>query len=279
MNPLILLAALAPGQADPVALQKAVTLYASFNEAVQADVAGGEKTLSTRFNDPKEKGKFTFEKSISKTAFRIAKGKGLAGGALECVDVLPNNGRIFFPARDNIAYQKGGWSGAVSLWCKTDPDKLLKTKFCDPIQITQKGANDGGIWFDFNDAKPRDLRMGLFPAIVPGTKAATEADKDAPMVWVKGVGWKADDWHHVVLNFQNLDTGKADAVATLYVDGKKIGEIKDRELSMNWDVDRAGIYVAINFIGLLDELAVFRRTLTMDEIGLLHKSPGVLMKK
>ena len=75
--------------------------------------------------------------------------------------MLPRNGRIFFPAKGNLAFKKGGWGGAVSLWINTDPNTLLKTKFCDPIQITQKGANNGGIWFDFNDAKPRDLRMGV----------------------------------------------------------------------------------------------------------------------
>lgn len=276
MTNLILLAVLAPADADPAGLRKAVRLYASFDEALQADVASGSKTLSTRFNHPTEKGTFTFDKAVSKTAFRIAKGKGIAGGALECVDVLPNNGRIFFPARDNLAFKKGGWSGAVSVWVKTDPDKLLKTKFCDPIQITQKGANDGGIWFDFNDAKPRDLRMGVFPAVPAGKKPIAESAKDAPMVWVKGIGWKADDWHHVVLNWRNLDTGKKDALATLWIDGKKMGDIKDRELAMNWDIDRAGIYVAVNFIGLLDELAVFGRDLTAEEIGLLQKTPGLL---
>ena len=69
-------------------------------------------------------------------------------------------------------YKKGGWSGSVSTWIKTDPDKLLKTKFCVPVQITQKGAIDGGIWFDFNDKKPRDMRMGTFPAVPKGEKGS-----------------------------------------------------------------------------------------------------------
>jgi len=41
-------------------------------------------------------------------------------------------------------------------------------------------------------------------------------------------------------------------------------------------VDQAGIYVAVNYIGLLDELALFKRPLTEAEIGLLHSKPGVL---
>jgi hypothetical protein len=261
---------------DNDSLLRAVTLYASFDKEVKADVGGGTLTLSTRYNHLKEKGKFVVEKGFPAKAFRIAEDKGISGGALEAVDVLPNNGRIFFPARGNIAFKKGGWSGGLSVWVKTDPNKLLKTKFCDPIQITQKGANDGGIWFDFNDAKPRDMRMGVFPAIPPGGKGISESDPKAPMVWMRKVGFTADRWHHVALTWRNLDTGKKTAEATLFIDGKRIGAVKDRALAMAWDVDRAGIYIAVNYIGLLDELALFNRELTGEDVKELHAKPGLL---
>ena len=261
---------------DTDAITKAVSLYASFDEEVKADVGGGDLALSTRSNHATEKGKFVVAKGISGKAFRIAKGKGISGGALECVDVLPNNGRIFFPVKGNLAFAKGGWGGGVSVWMKTDPDKLLKTKFCDPIQITHKGSGDGGLWFDFNDDKPRAMRMGAFPAVPVGAKGMEESDPKAPMVWVRKPGLKETDWHHVVMTWRNLDTGKADAAVTLYIDGKLIGAVEDRPLAMGWDVDKAGVYVAINFIGLLDELALYKRELTADEVKLLHSNPGML---
>ncbi len=257
-------------------IRKAVTLYASFDDAVEADAGGGTLTLSTRFNHPKEKGQFLFEKGCNEKVFRIAKGKGIHGGALEAVDVLPNNGRIFFPAKGNIGFKPGGWGGAVSLWINTDPNKLLKTAFCDPVQITQKSATNGGIWFDFNNAKPRDLRMGAFPAIAAGQKGIAESDPQAPMVRVPGVSFTQGDWHHVVLTWTNFDTGKADALEILYIDGKRIGDVKDRPIAMAWDLAQAGIYVAVNYIGLLDEFAVFNRPLTAAEVALLHRQPGLL---
>ncbi len=262
--------------ANETGLRQAVTLYASFDEAVRADCGGGDLTLHTRYNHATEKGKFVFEKSLDGRAFRIAKGKGVQGGALEATDVLPRNGRIFFPAQGNIAFKKGGWGGAISVWISTDPDKLLKTRFCDPVQITQKGATNGGIWFDFNDAKPRDLRMGVFPVAAKGQQPIKEDAADAPMVPVKAVGFQAGDWHHVVLSWQNLDTGRADGTASLYIDGKLIGTISKRDLRMDWELERAGIYVAVNYIGLLDEFAVFNRPLTAAEVTLLRQRPGVL---
>ncbi len=256
-------------------LDKAVTLYASFDEKIDADFGGGERTLSTRSGAP-GKGPYTFTKGFDAKAFRSAPGKGIAGGALEAVDVLPNHGRIFFPAKGNIAFKKGGWGGAVSCWINTDPNTLLITAFCDPVQITEKGAGNGGIWFDFNNEKPRDLRMGVFPAVPEGQKGAQESDPDAPMVRVPAVKMKEGEWHHVVLSWRNFDTGKADAHATLYIDGKRIGDVKDRAIAMDWNLDKAGIYVAVNYIGLLDEFAVFNRELSADEVIVLHREPGAL---
>lgn len=270
------LAGAALGFAEEADLLKAATFYASFDEGLQADFGAGGRILATRYNHETEKGKFVFEKGFDDNVFRIAKGKGIHGGALDATHVLPRNGRIFYPARDNLAFKKGGWGGAVSFWINTDPNTLLKTKFCDPIQITQKGANNGGIWVDFNDAKPRDLRHGAFPVVPEGKTPIKEEDPQAPMVRVKNIGFKTGDWHHLVLSWNNFDTGKADGISALYIDGKLIGEIKDRDLAMDWDMDKAGIYVAVSYIGLLDELALFNRPLTNAEVDMLQRKPGYL---
>ncbi len=261
---------------DSPELLKAVSFYASFDEEVKGDMGGGQLTPDTRFNHPTEAGRFVVEKGFNQDVFRIAKEKGIAGGALEAVDVLPRNGRIFFPAKGNLPFEAGGWSGALSMWVKTDPDTLLKTTFCDPVQITQKGANNGGLWFDFNNAKPRDLRHGAFPGVLDGETPLKEEDADAPMVRVPKIGWKAADWHHVVLNWKHLDTGKPDAASQLWIDGKLIGEVKGRAIAMRWDLDTTGIYVAVNYIGLIDETAIFRRDLTPEEIKALHEHPAIL---
>lgn len=260
---------------DSDIVRKAVTFYASFDDAVKGDV-GGSLEPATRFNHETRMGEFVFEKGIDGKLFRVAKDKGVQGGALECTGVLPRNGRIYFPMKGNLAYKKGGWSGAVSFWINTDPDELIPTKFSDPIQITQKGAHNGAIWCDFNDAKPRAMRHGAFTALAEGQTPIKEEDPNAPMVRLPRVGFKQGDWHHIVLNWRNFDTGKNDAVSALYLDGKLVGEIKDRAIAMDWDVEKAGIYVGINHVGLLDELAVFGRELTSDEIRRLHTKPDLL---
>jgi Concanavalin A-like lectin/glucanases superfamily len=252
----------ATGRADEATVRQAVTFYASFDEAVKADFGGGDLEAGTRFPHPTEKGRFVFEKGFDDAVLKVAKGKGVAGGAFEATDVVPKNGWLYFPVKGNLAFKKGGWSGSVSVWCNTDPNRLIQAKFCDPLQITEKGYDNGALWFDFNDAKPRDLRFGAFTARPDGQKAVAETDPKVPLVRAPGNAGKAGEWHHVALTFHNLDTGKPDAVTALYLDGKRIGEVKDQAIAMAWDVEKARVYLSLGYVGLLDEFALFDRALT-----------------
>lgn len=45
---------------------------------------------------------------------------------------------------------------------------------------------------------------------------------------------------------------------------------------MRWRMGHTEIYFAVNYIGLLDEFAVFRRPLTAPEIRRLAEDPGAL---
>lgn len=265
--------AAAHGKAPP---HEDVTLYASFDEEIIADFGGGNGRLQTRMNDSKADGGHTFNAGYPFSAFSVAKEQGVHGGALLCADVLPHRGRIFFPAQGNLAFKRGGWGGAASFWLKTDPNVQLQTPFCDPIQITHKGAHDGGIWIDFPDTQPRDMRMGVFRGLAAEEKPLKESDPQAAIVRLPKVGFTKDRWHHVVMTWENFDTGEPNARAGLYVDGRLIGEVKDRELAMEWDIEKTGIYIGVNLIGMMDELAVFKRSLTADEVAFLHEHPRYL---
>jgi hypothetical protein len=81
----------APSPAD-------ISLYASFDEMVQADV-GGELRLRTRADHPEWKGEFVFRDGFPASAFQISKGTGVSDGALECRNVLDLSPGTSKPAR------------------------------------------------------------------------------------------------------------------------------------------------------------------------------------
>jgi hypothetical protein len=259
--------------AEPI--RESVTFYASFDKQLAEDFGGGSLAVSTRSDVPKKRGEYVIQAGFPAEAFRIVP-NGKHGGALEAVDVLPNRGRLFFPARGNIAFKPTGWNGSVSFWLKTNPDTMLKTKYCDPIQITQKRAHDGALWVDFPDTKPRDLRLGAFSSLAVGEAPVKESDPAAPLIRVKKIGFKKDEWHHIVMTWRNIDTGKPDANVSLWIDGRRVGQVPKREIGMKWDLDRTGIYIAVSLIGQLDELAIFDRELTKGEVGSLFRDAGLL---
>lgn len=260
----------------PAALHKACTFYASFDRAAVGDFGAGDLSLWTRTDHPTEAGKFVREHKFDDQVFRIAEKGGVSGGCLDCRDVLPRRGRIYFPLAGKLAFKPGGWAGACSLWVNTNPNTQLKTPFCDPVQITERGANDGGLWCDFPDSKPRDFRMGVFSAVPPGEKPVPESDPQAPLVKVPKIDFETGQWRHIALVWRNFDTGKPDGYAALYIDGKLQGALQNRPLSMGWNMEQAGLYTAVNFIGQLDELSLFGRELTAAEVALLHAQPAVL---
>jgi len=257
-------------------MRDSLIFYASFDETLDADLALGQGSLRTRFGALNDPDGFRFEDGYPQGVFRVAPGQGVHAGALQALDVLPDNGRIFFPAQSNLPYDPRGWSGTVSFWIKTNPDTMLKTPFCDPVQITEKGATNGGLWIDFPDSDPRDLRLGAFQSEGDGRERIAESAEDAPLVVVSPVSFKETDWHHVLFTWSHFDSGSENAQAALYIDGKAQGTIGGRNITMDWDVGRTGIYVAVNYIGLLDELAVFDRVLTEEEISILATDPAAL---
>lgn len=262
---------------DPEArLRQAVSLYASFDKEVRMDFGVGDPIPGTRSIDPADNKKFLFEKGFDPKFFQIAKARGIVGGCLEA-DLPPRSGRLYFSAKGNVAYGKNAsWGGAISVWVNTDPNQMLRTPFCDPVLITQKGFNNGSIWAHFNDAKPRALQSGTYPSIPEGLEPIAEEDPKAPLTRLKNVPFKAGEWHHIVLAWDRFNTGRKDGTHTLWIDGKKIGQLKDHAIAMDWDLEKTRVYFAVNLVGLLDELAVFSRPLTDAEVTLLYQRPGVL---
>ena len=267
--------ALAVAPPSPDGIRESVSFYASFDERIAGDFGGRSLKPRIRHDHETTKGRYVYSDGIPADAFRIVEG-GIHGGSLEATAVPPRRGRLFFPAKGNLPFNASGWSGSVSFWLQCNPDTMLKTRFCDPVQITERRAGDGGLWIDFPDSKPRDLRLGAFRALEPGEKSVKESDPQAPLIRVRRIGFQENEWHHLAMTWRNLDTGRADAHVTLFIDGKRIGALADRDIAMKWNLDRTGIYFAVGLIGRLDELAVFKRELTADEIGLLHRNPGLL---
>ena len=57
--------------------------------------------------------------------------------------------------------------------------------------------------------------------------------------------------------------------AKLYLDGELQGPAEKIAKPFEWDIGQGAIRLGVNYVGLMDEVAIFRRALTAEEIASL----------
>lgn len=249
-------------------LREAVIFHASFDHGFDADVG-----VDRRVRTADTHGRNTIQLGNLRKDVSIVKGEGKYGDGLR---FSGNAAEVFMYSGVNMGYAKRDWSGTVSFWLKLDPDKDLKPGFSDPLLITQNKWNDGAFFIDFDKELPRTLRLGTFSDFKHWnpTNRPFEglAENERPLLPVKKPPFSADRWTHVAFTFTNVNPSKdKSSNAKLFLDGKLIRE-SSRELQYTWDDEKAAIMLGVQFVGDFDDLIIFKRPLSADEIATLSQS-------
>jgi hypothetical protein len=259
---------------DRESIRKALTFHASFDGQPDADFALGDKRIYTASAFARTDGK----PGLHRADVTIVKGMGKYGDALRFGK--KDKAIIYYMADKNMGYRPKDWSGTVSFWLRLDPDKDLEPGFADPIQITDKKWDDAAFFVDFTkDDKPRHFRLGIYsdlkvwnPKGLNFDTMPTAAKPFSNEVVTPPFG--ADKWTHVLFTFSGLNTGKPDASGKLYLDGKPAASIPNRTLTFTWEPSNAVIMLALSYIGLYDDLAIFNRALNDEEVAYLYALQG-----
>ena len=244
--------------------------HASFDDTTQANLSQGLGLLLVAESTDRK----TRVKALP-TGVQIAKDEGRVGDALR---FEKKTKEVLFYEGNEFGYRESDWSGTVSFWLKLDPNKDLEPGFCDPIQITQRAWDDGAFFVDFDKELPRDFRLGAFPDLKYWNPKNTNFDDmpvaDRPMVTVKSPPFAANQWTHVCFTWENVNASdQSPATAALYLNGQYQGKIT-RPMKFTWDPEKVGIMVGINYVGLMDELSVFRHALGGDQVKHLFENPA-----
>lgn len=258
--------ALSPIIAAPQELQNGLTFLASFDQAADANWGAGDRRIYHAKSLKLEQPVAGLPESIVQ---HIPQGK--FGGCLKFG--ARSEVFTFFKGQKNIAINNPQLSGTVSLWMKLDPQKDLEPGFVDPLQITDKTWNDSCLFLDFTkDDIPRQFRLGVFsdykfwnPSDINWDNIAVA---DRPMIVVEKPTFAADRWTHVVFTWHDFN-GQS-SKARLFIDGKPQGEL-NRPQKITWDVNKLAIILGIYYTGSMDELAIWNRALTDQEVMELHQ--------
>jgi hypothetical protein len=246
-------------------LAKALTFHASFDQGPDADFALGDKQMYSAGAH----GELT--PGLGNPALSIVEGQGRFGAALAFTK--ENSHVVLYQAEKNVTYAPEVFRGAVSLWMRLDPAEI-PGQYSDPVQLTDKDYSDACIWIDFtkNDT-PSDFRLGVF-----GNQSEWDVKNQRALsqefFWrlakVAEPPFAKEQWTHVVVTWDGLNNSQ-NGRARLYFNADYQGATGVIREHFTWDVTKAGIRLgAGQFVGLFDDIAIFNRPLTPDEIRVLY---------
>ena len=250
-------------------LKEALSFCSTFDHGMNADYAQGDPRI---FASPKYAPQGQGIANLLPEEVSIAKDKGYFGHALE----FKRKGKpaVFYQSEGNISYDKANWNGSVSLWLSLDPETDLAPGYTDPIQITDSGYDDAAIWVDFSDKNPRSFRMGVYGDVNVWNPEKKSPDSNPGfterLLPATNRPFKRGRWTHIVVTFSGLNS--SNGKARFYINGKPQGERTITE-PFSWDLGLSKIYLGLNYIGLIDEVAIFNRPLSTAEVRDLYQLP------
>ncbi|WP_411030727.1 LamG-like jellyroll fold domain-containing protein [Spongiimicrobium sp. 3-5] len=246
-------------------LKEALTFYASFDKGIDADFALGDAHMYT-VSDRKVLD--SAQVGLHKPDISRQEGKGKYGHALQFTE--RSEGYIYYPSEKNIAYGTTNWNGAISFWLSLDPATDLEPGYCDPIQITDVSYNDASIWVDFTQENPRDFRLGVIGDRDIWNPEGLEDENDLILPQLAPVSeppFAKGEWTHILINFSGLNTENGEA--SLYMNGELKGVRSNITDPLTWQLDQSNIYLGLSYIGLMDDLSIYNRSLGEEEIKAL----------
>jgi hypothetical protein len=256
------------------AIRSALTFHAPFDGGVDAMHAAGNPKLYSAPSLARRAEAVPGLPSGGETVH--AKAAGRFGDALRF-----NQRRkpvVYFEAGRNIAYKPADWSGTVSFWLSVDPTTELDPGFCDPIQITPRMWNDAAFFVEF-EKTPQSIpfRLGAYADFAVWNPQNRRFDDipaaERPLIPVERPPFGPGKWTHVVFTFERFNTGQSNGVVRLYLDGQPAGDLSPRQQTFTWAAENATIAMGLSYVGLFDELSIFDRALTGQEVAALHALP------
>jgi len=248
------------------ALKKALVMHASFDKGFDSDFSIGDKTCYLKAGSE-------MVPCVESDDLKLVPGEGKFGGAIH----FPRKAAVRPTYRGDgmLGYNAENWSATVSLWLRLTPDEDLEPGYCDPIQIVGDDTKKGFIFLEWSkDHTPRYFRYAIRPLIELwdpeglGWEVVPEAGR--PMVQLKEAPFSRDRWTHAVFTLDQINAGKGKSSGVLYLDGKRQGKIEGHNLTFGWDPKAVLLVLGAAYVGHLDDLAVFNRALSDEEVARLH---------
>ncbi|MEN8228927.1 MAG: LamG-like jellyroll fold domain-containing protein [Bacteroidota bacterium] len=191
-----------------------------------------------------------------------------------------------YPAKGNFPYERGKvFDGAIGMWVQVDMESLRKRSliWLDPVHLLAESDRDNGkIWMDFVTGELPDTPIFRFGATIPRNVTGKENSPDGDhVIIIPNIDFNGESWHHIVGTWKNMNSTENSGVLRLYFDGIQVGEIKEFNHILDWNIDDWEIRIGLGFKGKIDDFFILNCFLSEEatvEIFRSGKSLGDLLE-
>ncbi len=175
-----------------------------------------------------------------------------------------------YPAKGNFPYAHGeAFDGAIGMWLQVDMEILKERSliWLDPVHLLAKRDPDNGkIWMDFVMSELPDTPIFRFGATLK-RNASGKQDKqfEDHVISVPHINFSGEGWHHVVGTWKNLNSTGKSGVLNLYFDGILVGEIKEFDHTLDWNIEDWEIRIGLGFKGKIDDFFILKSFLSEED--------------
>jgi len=247
-------------------LSESLTFHASFDHGPNADFGAGDLKLYSLDSKSKE-----VSEGTGTPPLKLDSVPGNFNSALSFTK--ENSHTVFYKVENNIVYSRDSFKGTFSFWLSTNTDEI-PGQYCDPVQITDDDYSNSAIWVDItkNDS-PSDLRLGVF-GDQPVWDVSNKKGEAEEFFWrlhkVAQPPLGKGKWTHIVITWDGVNDTK-EGRAKLYLNGEFQGASSIIREPFTWDVAKTRLNLGIGYVGLLDDIAVFNKALSAEEVRFLYE--------
>jgi concanavalin A-like lectin/glucanase superfamily protein len=180
---------------------------------------------------------------------------------------------VRYRADGNFPYKKGeAFDGTIGMWIQTDMENLRERSliWLDPVHLLAENDPDNGkIWMDFVMSELPDTPIFRFGATV--NKKHGDPDGNHVIV-IPHIDFNGDSWHHISGTWKNMNSTGNRGVLHLYFDGVLVGEIRDFNHTLDWNIDDWEIRIGLGFKGKIDDFFILNSFLSEEAAMEIYKS-------